>query len=168
MIPKHIFVSLLLIMIVGLSFFSVGCTAEINNSTPSEDMISVNPAKDLVRNYTGSPYLALTLNSTHTDSYLLESDNYMYYVNRTSGSVYLLNPSTSRWLGKDQPEIIDLEQGRAIAEAYARVNNPVYSRNLQQKNLRSAVRLLTVGMIGCSSTSGMNICIIRISSLNPM
>jgi len=135
MIPKHIFVSLLLIMIVGLSILSVGCTAELNNSTPSEDTVSVDQAKDLVRNYTGSPSLELTLNSTQKDSYLLESDNYMYYINRTSGSVYLLNPSTSRWLGKDQPEIIDLEQGHAIAEAYARVNNPDLFQESSTKEL---------------------------------
>ena len=143
MIPKHIFVSLLLIMIVGLSFFSVGCITELNNSTPSEDMISVNQAKDLVRNYTGSPYLALTLNSTHTDSYLLESEDYMYYVNRTSGSVYLLNPSTpwrrvppgSETIKPLQPEIIDFEQGRSIAEAYTRVNNPDLFQESSKKEL---------------------------------
>ena len=124
MIPKHIFVSLLLIMIVGLSILSVGCTAELNNSTPSEDTVSVDQAKDLVRNYTGSPSLELTLNSTQKDSYLLESDNYMYYINRTSGSVYPLDPSNYQWLVETRPEIIDLEQGHAIAEAYAGVNDP--------------------------------------------
>ena len=156
MIPKHIFVSLLLIMIVGLSFFSVGCTAEINNSTPSEDMISVNPAKDLVRNYTGSPYLALTLNSTHTDSYLLESEDYMYYVNRTSGSVYLLNPSTPWWRvppGSEtikplQPEIIDFEPGRSIAEAYARVNNPDLFQESSTKELRFHSEIIDHGNWG--------------------
>jgi hypothetical protein len=141
MTPKHISLTLSFIAIVVLSIFFMGCTAErapdnqslaLTPTTPtltatSVTEMGVDMAKERVRNYTGFPHLELTWKATQKEGYLLESDAYLYYVNRTAGSVYLLNPNSSyhrQWSETLPPEIIDLEQGRAIAEAVARSNNP--------------------------------------------
>jgi hypothetical protein len=98
----------------------------IPNQGKNNKTAFITQSEDVIRKFTGTPEMNLTymgiMNESYADLYRFSSVNSSFWVNNVTGRVQSM--VIYEVGSKTQREIIDLDQGSAIAETYAREKYP--------------------------------------------